>query len=102
MALIIKPKGDKKIFIKGTQIELNEVYTRLVFSCPANGTTLLIASNYFLNKENYLTNNNLHTDIKIGNITSFLIDTETQSLQEAHKYAKREFEEAGYNVEILL
>jgi len=98
MSLTIKKTTEKNILIKGTEIELNEVYGRLEFVSRANGLTLEIAVGIYLNQDAYLQHKFLLTDIPSENLNINLEEEEQQSLDTAHKYAKLAYEQLGYEV----
>jgi len=102
MGLIVNATSSKKILIKGSEIELKNVYVRVEFSARANGTTLEIATSTYLNKQAYKDNSaTLLTDIPQSNICVELVENEKQDILTAELYAKTSFEELGYMVEIL-
>jgi hypothetical protein len=97
MGLIVKSTVDKKILIKGTDIELPEVYVRIEFGCRPNGKTMDIGFYVYANKTNYNSDNQLPTNLLIKSI-SIDIDllTQTQNVSVAHQLAKEHFESLGY------
>jgi len=103
MALIITPTEQKKIFVRGTSIELSSVYNRIEFGCRPNGSTIEIAFYTYADHVGYQANNYLPTDLPTGNLTRD-IDTQTQiqSVHAAHELAKAWYEEQGYQVTIDL
>ena len=103
MGLLIQPTQDKKIHIKGTEIELNQVYIRLEFGCRPNGQDVEISFYTYANKSAYQTGNYLPTDLPVGNISKSIdLATQTQSVQTVHDLTKIYFEELGYQVTIDL
>jgi hypothetical protein len=103
MALILKPKKEKKIEIPGTDIELQSLYVRIDFAGRMNGVLMEIAPMSFQNKQKFIEQNPVLTTVQMNNL-SINIDTaiEEQSVSSAHKYAKIAFEQLGYEVEIDL
>jgi hypothetical protein len=105
MALIIKPTENKKIVIAGTTLELPEIYVRLEFAARADGKKIEVAFLHHTTKETYLQGIYIHTNVKDEtnqNLFVELLETETQSVETAHKYAKLAFEQLGYTVETTL
>ena len=103
MALIITPSQNKKIYVQGTEIELQSVYNRIEFGCRLNGLTMEIAFYTYIDKASYEAGNYLPTDLPINNLTKDIDPlTQTQSVQSAHELAKVWYEEQGYNVTIDL
>jgi hypothetical protein len=98
MAILIKQKEEKKIFISGTDLELTEVYGRIEFAARADGKTLEINVGTFVNKAEFKKGNRVATNITSGNIMTTLEEGELQSVETAHKYAKLAYEQAGYDV----
>ena len=98
MSLTIKKTTEKNILIKGTEIELNEVYGRIEFASRSNGVTLEIAIKTYVSRDSYLQGKFLLTDIPLENINVNLEEEEQQSLDTAHKYTKLAYEELGYDV----
>jgi len=105
MALKIKPKGDKKITIYGTDIELPEVLGRIVFNAHDNGRTVDAAVNIYANQGT--ANNGVMLPTNLGIITFPRFDVnpelgEQQDCATILQYAKNFIEtELGYEVEIL-
>jgi hypothetical protein len=102
MGLIVNATSSKKILIKGSEIELPNVYVRVEFGARGNGTTLEISASTYLNKKSF--NNDgmtLLTDVPQLNICVELQKEEKQDIASAELYAKTSFEELGYMVEIL-
>jgi hypothetical protein len=97
MALIIKSTEEKKIYIQGTEIELNEVYFRIEFICRQDGKNVEVYFYSYLNKGLYQDNKYLQTDIQSSNIKINLDnETEVQSLEVIHNKSKEYFETLGY------
>jgi len=96
MALTIK-SNDKKILIKGTDVELKEVYGRIQMVARADGKTMEVYLDYYASKEQYDNNEPLAVDIpfKVINVTEMKED-EVQSVESAHTFAIKAFVEQGY------
>ena len=102
MGLLVSATADKKILIKGTEIELPSVYVRLEYGARPNGVTLEIAAYTYESKEAYENDASvLLTDVPMLNTTVELQEGEEQNLQSAELYSKAEYEALGYEVEIL-
>jgi hypothetical protein len=103
MALIITPSTEQKIHVQGTTIELSSVYNRLEFGCRPNGISIEITFYTYADKAAFDAGNYLPTDLPTGNLTQDIdLETQTQSVEAAHKLAKTWYEEQGYNVVIQL
>lgn len=103
MALIISSTTNNPIRVKGTAIDLANVYTRLEFGCRPNGTTMEIAFYTYADHAAYLAGNSLPTDLPMSNLTGDIdLVTQTQDLAAAHALAKTWYESFGYEVSIDL
>ena len=102
MGLLVSATADKKILIKGTEIELPSVYVRLEYAARANGITLEIASATYDSLATYEAGGStLSTDVPQSNIVVELVEGQMQDLSSAEFYAKANYEELGYVVEVL-
>ena len=102
MGLLVSATAEKKILIKGTEIELPSVYARLEYSARANGVTLEIAASTYDCLETYQVGGSvLLTNVPQSNIVVELVEGQMQDLSSAELYAKANYEELGYTVEIL-
>lgn len=97
MGVLIKSTDSKKIFVKGTEIELAEVYARLEFTALANGSDVQIKFKIFQNKDTYKSNNRLPTNLPLKEYYA-KVDTETQSqsIDVIHELTKDYIESLGY------
>jgi hypothetical protein len=100
MGIFIRPTIDKKIKISGTDIELNEVYGRIDFVGRQDGKKLEIATTTYVNKQTYVEDKPIFTDILQGNFYTQIQEGEEQTIQTALFYAKLGFEQMGYICEI--
>lgn len=92
-----------KTKIKGTEIEVNNVYIRLHFSAMTNGATIQITPFVYLDKTSFVSGADaIATDIDETTIQVDVLPTEIQSVETCHKYAKQAFEQLGYTVTIDL
>lgn len=103
MALIITSTVDKKIYIQGTTIELNQVYNRLDFVCRPNGITMEINFTTYMDKTMYTNQVAISSDLPTSKL---FVDidplTQTQGVESAHQLGKSWYESLGYNVSIDL
>jgi hypothetical protein len=103
MALIITPTDNKKIYVQGTSIELQQVYNRIEFGCRPNGKTIELAFYTYADRQSYEIGLYLPTDLPTNNITLDIdLATQTQSVETAHALAKTWYETQGYVVSIVL
>ncbi len=99
MGLLVSATNSKKILIKGTEIELPNVYVRVEFGARANGTTLEIAATTYASKAAYDEGTGaIFTDVQQGAFTAELVDGQMQDLSSAELYSKLAFEQMGYDV----
>ena len=103
MGLIINATEEKKITIQGTEIELPNVYARLEFAGRADGYKLEIAVAIYASKTAYKGGaSTISTNVPQGTLNVEIQEGEQQSVDTAHEYAKKAFEQEGYSVEIDL
>jgi hypothetical protein len=99
MGLLVSATAEKKILIKGTEIELPSVYVRLEYAARANGVTLEIAASTYASKEAFKDGAGaIFTDVQQGNFLVDLQPGEEQNLSSAELYSKLSFEQLGYIV----
>ena len=102
MGLLVSATAEKKILIKGTEIELPSVYVRLEYAGRANGVTLEIAASTYASYEAYKDGAGaIFTDVQQGSFSVELVAPQMQDLTSAELYAKLAFEQIGYSVDIL-
>jgi hypothetical protein len=100
MGLLVSATAEKKILIKGTEIELPSVYVRLEYAGRANGVTLEIAATTYASHEAYKDGAGaIFTDVQQGGFQVELVDGQMQDLSSAELYSKLAFEQMGYTVE---
>jgi hypothetical protein len=100
MGLLVSATAEKKILIKGTEIELPSVYVRLEYAGRANGVTLEIAAATYASHEAYKDGAGaIFTDVQQGAFSVELVDAQMQDLSSAELYSKLAFEQLGYLVE---
>jgi hypothetical protein len=100
MGLLVSATAEKKILIKGTEIELPSVYVRLEYAARANGITLEIAATTYASKEAFKDGAGaIFTDVQQGGFVAELQEGQTQDLTSAELYSKSAFEQMGYLVE---
>jgi hypothetical protein len=103
MALILKPKGEATIDIPGADISFKELYVRIEFAGRMDGKLLEIAPMSFMNRDKFIEGKPIVTNVPTtGFHVNIDVEIEAQSLETAHKYAKKRFEELGYEVSIDL
>jgi hypothetical protein len=100
MGLIISSTETKKIFVKGTPIELETIYGRVEFSSRLNGKTIEIGMASFYDKPGYVANNFLNTDLPEQTITVEIQANEEQNVETALAYMALFLGQQGYVVEI--
>jgi len=99
MGLLVSATAEKKILIKGTEIELPSVYVRLEYAARANGITLEIAATTYASKQAYKGGQGaIFTDVQQGAFSIELQPEEQQNLTSAELYSKLAFESMGYVV----
>lgn len=100
MGLLVSATAEKKILIKGTEIELPSVYVRLEYGARANGVTLEIAATTYASHEAFKDGAGaIFTDVQQGGFQVELQEGQTQDLASAELYSKLAFEQMGYTVE---
>lgn len=102
MGLIVTSTESKAILIKGTDVTLPSVYVRLETASRADGVTLEINMSTYVSKLAFYESGRVLTDIPQRNIEVQILDTEKQSIDTAHSYAKIAFEDLGYIATIEL
>jgi hypothetical protein len=105
MGLIIKPKGENKIVIKGTSVELPEVYGRVEFAARANGKTIECSIATYASKQEFKSENPTPiatTVLKgaVGNVRDELPEGTDQTIQAALEVSKAAIEKLGFEAEI--
>jgi hypothetical protein len=89
------------IFIKGTEIELTNVYVRIEFKASLNGQTLTIYPSVFFNEFEYSEGNELATNVNTNAFEVNILETEIQSIDTALSYSIEKFIDYGFNAEIV-
>lgn len=93
-------KNTTPILVKGTDIELTEIYVRIVFTCNLDGSITVTYKTY-QNADAYLAGKEIATDVINMTYNYVLLPTETQSLDIALLYMQNEFIQLGYNAIIV-
>jgi hypothetical protein len=102
MGLLVTSTSEKIILIKGTEIELSNIYVRLKFTAKASGKTLEIVPKTYVSEQAYKEGQtSILTDIPQGSFTVELKLDEKQDLESAELYSKIAFEKIGYLVEVV-
>ena len=92
----------KDIFIKGTDIELANVYARMQFTSNPDGRTIVASFKTYLNENKFIEGKEIDTTIQTLNFDFVILETEVQSLDVALSYSAAKFIDLGYNAEIVL
>jgi len=101
MALLLtKQTNTTPILIKGSNIELDSLYVRIIFICNLDGS-LTVTYNTYLNHDLFLENKTIDTDVKNTTYNFVISETETQSLETALNYMWQVFTDLGYNTTII-
>ena len=90
----------KKIYIKGTGIELPSVYGRASLICLQDGITINVTIKTYVDYYAYKISSEVITDINQLSFDFVISETETQSIEVGLEYAKNRFIELGYTCEI--
>ena len=93
-------KNTTPILVKGTDIELTEIYVRIVFTCNLDGSITITYKTY-QNADAYLAGKEIATDVVNMTYNYVILPTETQSLDIALLYMQNEFIQLGYNAIIV-
>ena len=100
MGLLVSATAEKKILIKGTEIELPSVYVRVEYVGRANGITLEIAATTYASHEAFKDGAGaIFTDVQQGAFSVELDEGRMQDLTSAELYSTIAFEQMGYNVQ---
>lgn len=97
---LLLTKNTTQINVKGTEIELNSIYVRIVFTCNLDGS-LSVTYKTYLNHDAFLAGKEIATDIMNIPYDFVILETETQSLETALLYMQTVFTELGYNATIV-
>jgi hypothetical protein len=98
MGLFVTPTEEKKIFIKGTPMELSSVYLRVEFASRADGKTMEIANYTYFDKAACTEGTVLPTDLPEGSLNIQLEAGQMQDPLSAMGYMKLALEQQGYTV----
>jgi hypothetical protein len=93
-------KNTTQINVQGTDIELNSVYVRIVFTCNLDGSITVTYKTY-QNADAYIAGKEISTDVVNMTYNYVILPTETQSLDIALLYMQNEFIQLGYNAVIV-
>lgn len=89
------------IYIKGTDIELINVYVRIEFNASLNGQSLTVIPKVFLNEFEYTQGNELTTNVNTNPFEVNILETEIQSIDTALAYSVEKFIDYGFSAEII-
>jgi predicted GNAT family acetyltransferase len=101
MALTITKKGDAKLVIQGTSVELDTAYARVELAAAANGTDMQMGMYYYADKASFKAGKQV---VKIDGLTSLFNATadtaggEKQTIDLACSKVKADLEGKGYTV----
>lgn len=99
MALIITSTEQKKLLIKGTEIELASIYLRIDFVARANGVSMDVNAVPYLNKQMFQIGNPVPVDISGLQLSLNLNpSTHSQSVETAHELMMGYLSQEGYTV----
>ena len=102
MGLLVNATEEKKILIKGTEIEIPSVYVRLEYMCPKNGKQLFIGTHTYNSKDAYKSGaSEIATNLEISSLVAELQEGEEQCLAIAETYSKAKYEELEYITTVL-
>lgn len=93
-------KNTKTILVQGTDIELTDIYVRIVFTCNLDGS-LTVTYKTYQNTDAYLAGKEIATDLVNMTYNFVILPTETQSLETALLYMQNEFINLGYNAIVV-
>lgn len=93
-------KNTTPILVKGTDIELANVYVRITFVCNFDGS-LTVNYKTYADHNAYIADNELSTNIINMTYNFVILDTETQSLDTAFLYMQTVFINLGYNAVVI-
>lgn len=99
MALIITSTEQKKLLIKGTDIELTSVYLRIDFVARANGVSMDVNAIPYLNKQMFQIGSSVPVEIPSLRLSLNLNPTtHSQSVETAHELMMDYLTQEGYSV----
>jgi len=102
MGVLIQSTEQSNIVIKGTEIELPNVYGRIEFAGRADGKTMEIAVTTYASKEAFKQDASvLTTNVAQGSIVVELEDNESQSLDTALAYVQNAYSQLNFDTEII-
>ena len=100
MGLIVKSTKEKKIFVKGTPIELESVYLRVEFASRVDGKTMEIANYSYYDKQGFDDKTIVPTNLPEGSLTVEIAKDMEQTSETALAYMAEALKQQGYDVEI--
>ena len=98
MGLIVKSTKEKKIFVKGTPIELESVYLRVEFASRVDGKTMEIANYSYYDQQGFKDQTIVPTDLQAGSLTVEIADKMEQTPETALFYMGEALKQQGYDV----
>lgn len=100
MGLFVKSTKEKKIFVKGTPIELESVYLRVEFASRVDGKTMEIANSSYYDKQGFKDKTIVPTDLPAGSLIIEIDNGMDQNSETALFYMADALKGKGYDVEI--
>ena len=109
MGLIVKPTNEKKIYLKNTEVELNEVYVRIDVQLHSTGKHISFNPTVYQSKNHFKSDvrSKIYTDIDIQpnmkGLNGILVQRDENEPFDVHTglaKAKTYFEDKGYLVEL--
>lgn len=109
MGLIVKPTNEKKIHLKNTEVELEEVYVRVDVQLHSTGKHISFNPTIYQSKNHFKSDvrSKIYTDIEINpnmkGLNGILVQREEDEPFDVHtaiQKAKIYFESKGYDVDI--
>lgn len=101
MALLIKSTEESKIYLRNTDIVLDEIYVRVQFTAYPDGKKIEACLSYYQTKEKYLENKYLPIDMD-ANYYLELNEGEQQTNEVVHLHLVDILNDLGYDVINLL
>jgi len=99
MGLIVKSKGDKKVTVAGSPIELtNGAYVRVEYGVRPDGRSVQAVLYTYFDKQSFKDGKLLNTSITGATFEDKLGEGVVPDLGEIMNFAKVKLEEAGYEV----
>ena len=92
-------KNTNSILVQGSEIEISEIYVRIIFVCNLDGS-LTVNYKTYLSFDAFILGVEIVTNIENITYNFVITETEEQSLNTALLYMQNIFIEQGYNATI--